>query len=458
MATRATLSIKVFIFCLLFITQFSVRATHLLGAQITCSKKSVTSQAITINLTVLSDEVRTNSANDNATIYFGDGASESVRYQTRTTSNGISYTNYVVDHTYPAAGAYIISYKEVNRTIGVVNMTNSEQQSFAVSSQITIDPLITNNTSIQFLTNPVYYVPTGVTTTHQVGAYELEGDSLAYQLITPMRELNQNVQGYSKPTFIALNEQTGQLTWSNPEVAGTYSFAVKVLEYQGKRLIGSVIRDFVVQVRTMSTFNQTLAITNRTALGISPQNKLFIAPGQSITIKGLLTDADYDSLAIKSDIFHKGTKLTYTKTNSTAGVAADLTFAPDIALKRNAPYSIILRAYSSKGTDIMVQELGLQVFVGSRTTVITGIKKNSELEMLPVYPNPAREFAIIQHPNLKNKGQLMVYDATGRLVWQQATGMAATHLNRNNFTNSGKYVYQIASDFGIIQRGQFIFE
>jgi len=73
--------------------------------------------------------------------------------------------------------------------------------------------------------------------------------------------------------FIEKNEQTGEITWDQPQVAGQYSFAAKVSKYRNSRLVGYVLRDFTVLVHSFANaFNQSLAISNRNKLGITPQN------------------------------------------------------------------------------------------------------------------------------------------------------------------------------------------
>jgi hypothetical protein len=242
-------------------------------------------------------------------------------------------------------------------------------------------------------------------------------------------------------------------------ITGPYCFAVKITEYRNKVPIGYVLRDFVVTIKNSDNdLNQSLTITNQSELPFITANQIFVVPGQAFNIKTLLTDNQADSLRLSaySDLFGIAEKLNFTKTGLFNTSSSEFTLEPEIALKRSTPYLVIFRGCSFKGSEEFCQEIGIQIYVGSRT--ITGTDKAQDFKVASVYPNPAGNFIVIKIPAIRKDAMLFVYDDAGRLVWHQQLTAKDTVLNRKDFARSGKYIYKVAEGQKIARTGQFIFK
>ena len=99
-------------------------------------------------------------------------------------------TTYTLVHTYQAPNSYIVSYSEDNRNGGIANMENSLNTPFYTETLIIIDPFFgVNNTPI-LTVPPIDEGIPGARFIHNAGAFDIDGDSLAYYLVTPKMEKN----------------------------------------------------------------------------------------------------------------------------------------------------------------------------------------------------------------------------------------------------------------------------
>ncbi|UOG76334.1 gliding motility-associated C-terminal domain-containing protein [Hymenobacter tibetensis] len=231
---------------------------------------------------------------NNAQIYFGDGSCAVVNR----TSNVLvqpDIRRYIYDfeHTYNAASTspYVVSFIGENRNRGILNMENSVNQSFYISTTVTIDPSLLQNSS-PVLTKPAIDNATVAQVfRHNPAAYDADGDSLAYELfysqqaglasaVMGCRPSPATVPGYVAPnnltpaslngaqvpysgppvgvpgsqSIFVMDPITGDITWNSPGTVGEYNFAFKVKEFRRipggfYRQISEVIRDMQVTVR-----------------------------------------------------------------------------------------------------------------------------------------------------------------------------------------------------------------
>ncbi|OGX89631.1 hypothetical protein BEN47_19575, partial [Hymenobacter lapidarius] len=283
-----------------------------------------------------------------ATIFFGDGTSSCLDAVPRAggersiPGNTDSALNiYFFEHTYPSSGEFTVSFIGENRNGGVLNMDNSINQSFYISTTFTLDPALNIN---RFSPNrsPILTTPaidkgaTGQVFLHNPGGFDADGDSLSFKL-QDSRKVALGVEGtlgapctlgngavatgnnrplpvtvpnyrfpadpiltggaavqvpyagvpVGRPGEAAIFVQdinTGQITWNAPSRAGIYNVAMVVEEWRrtpaGRRKIGEVIRD--IQIIITNTANLRPIIT-------IPEDICVIA-GETVT--GLVTAVD----------------------------------------------------------------------------------------------------------------------------------------------------------------------
>ncbi len=200
---------------------------------------------------------------------------------------------FVINHTYsrPNAAGYLISYQEDFRNDNIINVNggNSVMTTFYTETLVIIDPFFGINNSPVLTVPPVDFAAIGSVFVHNPGAFDPDGDSLAYKFTEVKRAQNTVVGGYremvnadfytnydqgnesqtGRPT-LTLNQLNGDLIWDAPgditnqedppdcELKAEYNVAFIIEEWRnifGKpRLMGYVERD--MQIIVCSSDNQ----------------------------------------------------------------------------------------------------------------------------------------------------------------------------------------------------------
>jgi gliding motility-associated-like protein len=170
---------------------------------------------------------------------------------------------YVAEHTYWGPGIYTLQYIDPNRVAGVVNIPGSVNVPMCVQSQIIVIPN-GNDCLPQFLNPPLQNACLGVCWEHNPGAYDVDGDSLSYELrpclgydtSEPPDGYGDPIEGYLFPDQVqpgannqySIDPVTGTITWCSPQEQGIYNIAFAVIEWRNGVQIGWVGRDMQVIV------------------------------------------------------------------------------------------------------------------------------------------------------------------------------------------------------------------
>ncbi len=266
-------------------------ATHIRAAEITSrriSNVSLTYQFTLMGFTDVGSPVRFG----DGIISFGDGREVQIDLEADSFVEGIFHgkkneiEQYIITitHTYNSPGVYVISYREPNRNDEIVNINkgNSVQTPFYIESQILIDPFIGLNNSPILLVPPIDRAGVGVKFIHNPGAFDADGDSLAYRFVIPLQDKGQVVpnyddlndpffytdpfdwnfgnEGMTGPAELFLDPVTGDLIWDAPGNLlqnslgdfSEYNVAFYIEEWRKIngvfRMIGFVTRDMQIIV------------------------------------------------------------------------------------------------------------------------------------------------------------------------------------------------------------------
>ena len=164
----------------------------------------------------------------------------------------VAKTTLTVEHVYGTPGVYTISYTEPNRNRGVLNIDNSVETTFHIETRVSLDPSLSCNNSPILEIPPIDRACPGVAFFHNPGAFDPDGDSLAFEIVVPKRNVGATVNGYEDPNdpifysnFEQGNEQqngrpifeidprTGEITWDAPAgLIGEYNIAFIVTDYR----------------------------------------------------------------------------------------------------------------------------------------------------------------------------------------------------------------------------------
>lgn len=255
----------------------AVNATHIRAGEITAER--VSPQALTFRITVVGyTDTRSQVVFGPGDIDFGDGRVERLNTEadfnvTQPLGNQVAKNTFVITHTFQGPGTYTIRFREFNRNDRTLNMDNSVETPFYIETQIVIDPFIGVNSSPVLTIPPVDNGGVGIRYIHNPGAFDPDGDSLAYELTVPRQAFQRPVNNFrspasnefsfaredgSTPPFLEIDPITGDLIWDAPGLAGQYNVAFKIKEF--RRLagewvqIGYVVRD--MQIIIENTDNQ----------------------------------------------------------------------------------------------------------------------------------------------------------------------------------------------------------
>lgn len=186
------------------------------------------------------------------------------------------------NHTFPGPGTYSISISDPNRNAGVDNIDNSVQVPFYLETKLRISPLgnIQNN-SPQLLNDPIDEACAGQPFVHNPGAYDPDGDSLAYEIARSRGIGGTVAPGFSFPANMSVDPLSGDLSWTNPERPQLINVAIRIKEYRDGVLLGSILRDIQIQVSADCNNNQPPNILSKQEYCIEAGQTL-IAPIQGV--------------------------------------------------------------------------------------------------------------------------------------------------------------------------------
>jgi hypothetical protein len=302
-----------------------VYATHLRAAEIFVRRISCNSNTYEITLTIYVNLEHTQVAagGSEAILFFGDGSSISIPELTNIeivdAENEVGKVTFKTIHTYSANGRYVIAFREPNRNGGVLNYDNSGTTVFYTETAFTLQSNTCNSSPLLSIP-PMDRACKGITFYHNAGARDLDNDSLSYELVTPLRDLNTPVANYQSPVaskfystpYTKSNEEkngppklfidaTGTITWDAAGTSGEYGIAIKIKEWKYNPTdsswseIGYVIRDMQILVSECLNLKPILQL----------QSELCVIAGTLIDITGIGLDPNFDPVSIEafSEVF-----------------------------------------------------------------------------------------------------------------------------------------------------------
>lgn len=278
-------------------------ATHIRAGEIVAVRISQSSLRFRFTLILYSDTGSGVQVGEGGTFNFGDGRvieggrqvmiDESTFFEEELIGNETRRTVFEFEHTFSANNVFIISYTEQNRNNNIVNINGgaSDQTAFHIETVIRIDPGLLGNGTPQLTIPPIDRACVGARFIHNPGAFDPDGDSLAYKLVTPQQARGENVNGYLPlndpgisviteegpgPTVFSIDPLTGDFVWDAPQRAGEYNAAFIVEEWrfiedpftgEGRwEILGFVTRDMQILVEDCDNERPELMIPQDTCI------------------------------------------------------------------------------------------------------------------------------------------------------------------------------------------------
>lgn len=244
---RKLLLVIGFLFCFVF----AARATHQRAAEITYTWLGGNAYEFTLTCYTYTPSPA-GLQRDSLLVQWGDGLEEYIpRVVLQNLGEDYTLNVYKQIHNYSSSGTYTISMEDANRNFGVINVPNSVMVPMHIETELVINPFLGYNNSVQLLNAPVDKGCVGKLYLHNPSAYDPDGDSLSYRLVTCKGQDGIEIPGYTLPQAsqaFVIDSVTGELRWDAPLMQGEYNVAIMVEEWRHGVKIGSVVRDMQILI------------------------------------------------------------------------------------------------------------------------------------------------------------------------------------------------------------------
>ena len=244
---RKLLLVIGFLFCFVF----TVKATHQRAAEITYKWLGGNAYEFTLTCYTYTPSPA-GLQRDSLLVQWGDGSEAYIpRVVLQNLGEDYTLNVYKQIHNYSTSGAYTISMEDANRNFGVINVPNSVMVPMHIETELVINPFLGYNNSVQLLNAPVDKGCVGKLYLHNPSAYDPDGDSLSYKLVTCKGQDGIEIPGYTLPQAshsIEIDPVTGELRWDAPILQGEYNVAIMVEEWRHGVKVGSVVRDMQILI------------------------------------------------------------------------------------------------------------------------------------------------------------------------------------------------------------------
>lgn len=252
---------------LIFVLFFAAQATHNKGGEITVKQIAYLQYEATIHTYTKASSVPAD--RDSLEICWGDGNCEWVQRDTSYLyDDNRKYNIYSKQHSFAEEGNFNISMTDPNRNGAVLNFPFPDNIPLYIATTLLVSSL-TNSTPI-LLNQFSEKAYRGLVYQHNPAAFDVDGDSLAYELIVPLAGFDTPVPNYTFPSGVLpgsnnqheLDGELGTFIWEAPQQLGAYGLAMKITEYRAGQILSTTIRDFEVTVRDSTMFAPPVIVTS----------------------------------------------------------------------------------------------------------------------------------------------------------------------------------------------------
>ncbi|GAB5556117.1 MAG: hypothetical protein SchgKO_03300 [Schleiferiaceae bacterium] len=204
---------------------------------------------------------------------------------------------YTGTHTYQAPGFYTLALEDPNRNAGVSNIPVSVEVPFYINTTLVINDALGPNNSPELLNPPIDDGCINRTFIHNPSAFDIDGDSLAYELVDCRGAGGTPILATYDPSIVqdplTIDSVTGDMLWDTPQAQGQFNFAILISEFRkgpnGQyQFMGSVTRDLQVDIESCS--NQPPEI--------SPLGPFCVEAGTTLSFNVGVSDPDFDPIRL----------------------------------------------------------------------------------------------------------------------------------------------------------------
>jgi len=377
------------------------------------------------------------------------------------TKFGIHYDQelFTWTHTFPAAGTYTVSWVAENRNPSIINLAApSDMLNFHAITEVKVNPLAQNLNGAKLAGSPMVEAFTGEPWTHNLLAYDADGDYLTYELVPPKHRYptgtTGNAPGYWIPEGLTVDE-FGELHWENPGTKGQYVLVLRVTEMRNGRVLGAMEVEFTFFVRDR-TDQPKLSLVNKARLAVNDDGSIQASPGQPVKLEFYMQKNPGSNVPLTAKEFGELDTLNLAETSlafrdTVNGFAFTYTFTPTPELERTEPYLIGVRGNAIATLSQGEVEWGKVGDAWAFAYVYVGEKRRplSSDDRFPIgkprlYPNPIADRFTLEAPQLPSL-YLQLLDLNGRVVGGYTLQPGQNTFPRPAGLASGLYLYTLTS-------------
>lgn len=395
------------LFILLF-TSLSLSATHFRASSVEIQFEQTGPLDVSASIVMYVLEEFRDDFRDSLQLAWGDGQINKVLITNGPDTNGDGMPDgelaepgvyklvFSGDHTYASLGRYVLSVFDPNRSSGIMNLNfpNSVSIPFYTESEINLIADFERNHSPVLLEGGGDYMIAGQNALQLPNAFDIDDDSLVYELVVPQMDAGIPVPNYFGIGNIAtIDSDKGILTF-NTELAGDFVFAIQITSYRNGEVQDRVIRD-------MTFFNSQPGLPNAApVLNVSTTLEVVqeVSIGDTVRFECSLSDAPGQVLQLTSssglyDYFDN--PATFTVDQNTA--TFEWIVRPEHL--RTHPYPVVV-----KGKDDY-EDLGSANYALVRYRVKAGTVSTNDItsNKWVLYPNPTHDQLHLRAPDFEVK-------------------------------------------------------
>lgn len=234
-------------------------------------------------------------------VQWGDGTSSIIPRVSKIELPNDYYNKntYIGTHTFPGPGIYKITMEDQNRNYGVRNIPNSVEVPFTIQTTLNINPTVGNNSTPVLTYPPIDKAKLNTTFIHNPGAYDPDGDSLAYRLTVCLGESGLPIPNYTFPyasDSLTVNRVTGDLIWERPQQTGIYNVAMIIEEWRWYSTTKNYIKiselERDIQIEVIESSNQPPILPHLP--------DICVWAGDSISFQVTTTDPQNDKITLNA--------------------------------------------------------------------------------------------------------------------------------------------------------------
>ncbi|MEY2829147.1 MAG: hypothetical protein RIQ33_1005 [Bacteroidota bacterium] len=409
---------KILLIIVLVISTSQLFASHLMGGQLTA--KRIDSFKYEMLLTVYRDTDGIPIYSTDVFHYSIDSMGVWVSIANRTIAvdsgkyfiNGTEEYHYIDTFTFPTSGKFLVTYSNCCRNAAIINMTTPSGESLFLQTILTIDSSGGNSTP-EFLNPPVTVAQKNWPWYYNPLPYDADGDSIAWQLVTPLSSSGALVAGYVLPRAngllpFTLDTITGAITWM-PDTIGHFVASFLVSEFKNGIKIGEIRRD--MQIIVIDDVTNTFRMSVNAAGAVTGSDgRLYIdiPVNQNLTISVTADDQNNDFLTLEAqgETFQIANPSSFNAISGNGSVNGTFSWTPNSLQVRERPYINAFRGIEKHGANELVhdQTILFRVIKANGTNTILSTENKFEV----AFPNPTEQNQIFIPFTLASGAQVHV--------------------------------------------------